>query len=214
MVYTTLFFDLDDTLYPNTNGLWGAIRARMSVYMHERVGIPVADIPQIRQYYFETYGTTLRGLQIHYQVNPADYLAYVHDLPLQSYLQPDPDLRSLLTSLPQPKWIFTNADDAHARRVIAAVGLDNCFEGIIDVKAIGYHCKPDPQAYQLALDLAGERVSQHCILLDDSPRNLAPAYQMGFTTVLIGNKEPNPVAHYSLARIHDLPQTLPQLWKS
>ncbi len=55
-------------------------------------------------------GTTMRGLQIHHQIDTDDYLAYVHDLPLHDYLYPNPQLRSLLTSLPQRRWIFTNAD--------------------------------------------------------------------------------------------------------
>jgi putative hydrolase of the HAD superfamily len=88
MSYTTLFFDLDDTLYSPKNGLWLAIRERMGEYMAERLGLPRDEIPAIRHLYYTTYGTTLRGLQRHYQVDSDDYLAYVHDLPLERYLQP------------------------------------------------------------------------------------------------------------------------------
>lgn len=213
MFFTTLFFDLDDTLYPATNGLWDAIRDRMSDYMHARLGISAGQIPELRRLYYETYGTTLRGLQIHYSVNSADYLAYVHDLPLQNFLQPDPTLRSLLGGLPQQKWIFTNADAAHARRVLAHLELEDCFTGIIDVEAMGFHCKPEAEAYRLALELAGENDPRRCVVLDDSPRNLAPALEMGFTTVLIGANGPDPVAHYCLTRLYDLPQGLSKLWE-
>ena len=101
MSYSTLFFDLDDTLYQRGNGLWDQIRQRMSQYMHERLGLSWEEIPLIRQTYYENYGTTLRGLQQHYQVDAEEYLAYVHDLPLEHYLQPAPELRKLLLSLPQ-----------------------------------------------------------------------------------------------------------------
>jgi pyrimidine 5'-nucleotidase len=213
MLFTTLFFDLDDTLYPASNGLWNAIRDRMSDYMQTRVGIPAAQIPELRRIYYETYGTTLRGLQLHYSVKPADYLAYVHDLPLQDFLQPDPALRALLSGLPQRKWIFTNADAAHARRVLAHLELEDCFIGIVDVAAMGYHCKPEAEAYRLALEKAGEEDPHRCVVLDDSPRNLAAAWEMGFTTVLIGANGPDPVAHYHLTRLHDLWRVFPDLWK-
>ncbi len=213
MSYTTLFFDLDDTLYPCTSGLWGAIRDRMGRYMAERVGLPEAEIPALRRKYFETYGTTLRGLQRHHNVDTDDYLAYVHDLPLDQYIQPNPALHGLLASLPQRKFIFTNADAAHARRVMQRVGVADCFDGIIDIRAIGFSCKPELLAYQRALALAGDPVPQQCVLLDDSPANLATAFGMGFTTVII-NPEcvAVPVATYSIADLLALPKVMPALW--
>ena len=118
MAYTDLFFDLDDTLYDSSNGLWEAIRARMNQYMVERLGLPEDEVPEIRRRYFLTYGTTLRGLQKHYRVDADDYLDYVHDLPLREYLQPRDELKMMLLSLTQHRWIFTNADANHARRVL------------------------------------------------------------------------------------------------
>ena len=107
MPFTTLFFDLDDTLYPNSAGLWAAIRERMSLYMIERLKLPAEEVPGLRRFYYETYGTTLRGLQKHYHIDAEDYLAFVHDLPLETYLEPDAEARPILLSLPQERWIFT-----------------------------------------------------------------------------------------------------------
>jgi putative hydrolase of the HAD superfamily len=212
MSFTTLFFDLDDTLYPNTNGLWSAIRERMAVYMRDELGFPQESISELRRHYFETYGTTLRGLQIHHQVDPHKYLAYVHDLPLDKYIQPDPALRQILLSIPMRKWIFTNSDADHAGRVLTILNLKDCFVGIIDVRALNYLCKPQPEAYQEAMELAGEAEPRRCALLDDSPRNLAPAKEMGFTTVLVGAGEPHPAADLSVRSLKDLPHAFPELW--
>lgn len=211
MVYKAIFFDLDDTLYDNRNGLWEAIRTRMSRYMYERLHLPPDQVPILRRKYFETYGTTLRGLQIHHQVDANDYLNYVHDLPLEEYLCPDPRLRAMLLALPQTKWIFTNADGDHAKRVLKILGVEDCFHGIIDIRALGFHCKPEVLAYQLALELAGESDSHDCILIDDSARNLAVARWLGFTTVLISRDGADPYAHYSIPCIHDLPKAVPEL---
>jgi putative hydrolase of the HAD superfamily len=212
MQFSSVFFDLDDTLYPSTNGLWEAIRERMNQYMEEVLQFPVDQIPTLRRHYFMTYGTTLRGLQIHHHVDAEEFLAYVHDIVLSSYLQPDPELRSLILSLPQKKWIFTNADWAHAGRVIAELGLEGCFDGIIDVRSSGFLCKPQPEAYRSALARAGETDTSRCVFLDDSPRNLAPATELGFTTVLVGTDQTDPAACLSIRSILDLPCSLPQLW--
>jgi len=209
---SALFFDLDDTLYPNSNGLWEAIRARMTDYLRDPLGFPPEKISELRRTYFETYGTTLRGLQINHSVDADEYLAYVHDLPLEEYISPDPQLHELLVSLPQRKWIFTNADSNHAMRVLSILGLKDCFDGIIDVRALDYLCKPELQAYQRALAIADETDPANCILFDDSLRNLAPAQAAGFTTVLVGTIETQPGADYSVKKLNDLPQVFPQLW--
>ena len=218
MPYTTLFIDLDDTLYPATTGLWPAIRDRMSEFMVERLGLSMEEVVPLRRRYYETYGTTLRGLQKHYQVDADDFLAYVHDLPLERYIQPNADLAALLDSLPQRKWVFTNADDAHARRVLNVLGLSHCFQGIADVRALHFYCKPELEAYQRALSLAGEVDPQRCVLIDDSPRNLVSAAALGFTTVLVSINDPDPPIgqarpgiDHVIPSLSCLPQALPQL---
>jgi len=90
--YTTIFFDLDDTLYPASTGLWYAIKERMNIYMRDRMGFDPAEIPQLREKYYLQYGTTLRGLQANHEIDVDEYLAFVHDLPLKDYIQPNPAL--------------------------------------------------------------------------------------------------------------------------
>lgn len=213
MAYTTLFFDLDDTLYASSNGLWQAIRDRMGQYMFERVGIPSEEVPALRRHYYQTYGTTLRGLQKHHRVDADDYLAYVHHLPLEHFLSPAPELRAMLLSLPQRRWIFTNADSAHADRVLERLDLKGCFEGVIDVRAIQFACKPETTAYQRALALAENPAPHECILLDDSAANLSTASQMGLTTVWVNpNGNSDPGLDYTIRSLLELPTILPELW--
>jgi pyrimidine 5'-nucleotidase len=207
-----MYFDLDDTIYPSSSGLWLDIRARMEKYMHERLGLTWDQIPEIRQMYLEKHGTTLRGLQLNYQVNSDDYLSYVHNLPLERYLQPNPELRSLLLSLPQRRWIFTNADKKHAIRVLDTLELSDCFHGIIDLLAMDFACKPEKDAYIRALQISGNPNPENCILLDDAPRNLAPAQELGFLTILVGSNGHHPKANHSIRNLTDLHQKVPELW--
>ena len=213
MTFTTLFFDLDETLYRSSTGLWGAIRERMNRYMHERVGLPQAIIPELREQYYRKYGTTLRGLQLHHEVDTDDYLAYVHNLSLKDYLQPDLQLRSILLELPQPRWIFTNADAEHAYRVLDILGVSDCFVGVIDVRSVHPTCKPAPEAMLKALEIAGCPEPSTCVLLDDSPANLAGAQQLGLTTVLVGNGSHPHTASYQVKNLVDLPVAHPEFWR-
>jgi putative hydrolase of the HAD superfamily len=212
MRFTTVFFDLDDTVYPSTSGLWNAIGERMNQYMCDVLQIPDDEVPTLRKHYFDTYGTTLRGLQRHYGVDADDYLVYVHDLPLKEYIHPDPLVCQVIASLPQKKWIFTNADEAHALRVLRELELDGLFDGIIDVRRSNWACKPEPDAYRLAMEIAGERDPGRCVLLEDSLRNLAPARKIGFTTVLVSPEDPETNEHIWVRSAVELRQKMPELW--
>lgn len=194
MRFTTLFFDLDDTLYPSSTGLWIAIKERMNLYMRERMGIPETDVPALREQYFKMYGTTLRGLQARHNVDVEDYLAFVHDLPLQDYLRPNPIQREILASLPNRKLIFTNADVPHARRVLAALQLDDLFDAIVDVNAVAPYCKPMPESFAIAQELANEPDPRKCVVIDDLPRTTRAALEAGMASLLYGTDEPTTAA--------------------
>ena len=212
MSFTTLFFDLDATLYTPQNGLWDEIRLRIFQYMREKVGIPEDQISETRDRYWKTYGTTLEGLRIHHQVDPEDYLTYVHNLPLDQYLEDDPQLRDLLISLPQDMWIFTNADHRHASAVLGELGISDLFKGIVDLIAMDYRVKPQPESYKIALEMAGGVDPGKCILFDDLQANLNGAKNAGMTTVLVGGKRPADQVDFHLESIHDIKNTLPMLW--
>jgi putative hydrolase of the HAD superfamily len=73
MRFNTLFFDLDETLYPASSGLWAAIRERINAFMQERMGFPPDQIEELREQFFREYGTTLRGLQANSTVDLEEY---------------------------------------------------------------------------------------------------------------------------------------------
>jgi putative hydrolase of the HAD superfamily len=205
---STIFFDLDDTLYPANNGLWHQIKDRIGLYMSERMGIPADQVPALRRKYFEQYGTTLRGLEINHSINMLDYLAFVHDVPLHNYLKPDPLLRSVLEAIPARKFIFTNADLNHAKRVLNVLELEGCFDGVVDVVAITPYCKPMPESFAIALHLAGESDPQRCAMIDDLPRTTRAARQQGLFSILFGATEPHPDADAALTDWAHLPELL------
>lgn len=69
----TLFFDCDDTLYPRSSGVDMQVRENIGEYMRAKLDIPEKEISSLRQELYVKYGTTLRGLQEQYSVEPDQY---------------------------------------------------------------------------------------------------------------------------------------------
>ncbi|HPH95809.1 MAG TPA: pyrimidine 5'-nucleotidase [Anaerolineaceae bacterium] len=205
---TTLLIDLDDTLYPAEKGIWQHIRDRMDLYLTERLDINPVEVPVLRKHLFETYGTTLRGLQLTRNVDEEDFLAFVHDVNVEIKLQPNQRLAEILKRYPQRRFILTNADKPHADRVLRALGLVDCFEDIIDIHTLSPFCKPQLEAYHQVLTYLKVRPDE-CLFADDSTRNLGTAHSLGMLTVLVGSKEPASEADFSIQRIEDLPLVFP-----
>ncbi|MFH2039961.1 MAG: pyrimidine 5'-nucleotidase [Chloroflexota bacterium] len=211
MPFTTIFFDLDDTLYPASSGVWKLIKDRMNLYMHQRLEIDWDEIPTLRDNLFHKYGTTLRGLQENFKINTDEYLAFVHDIPIHDYLEPDEPLRQMLHALQYHKLIFTNADTNHARRVLTALGLQNCFERIVDINAVNPYCKPMQPALKIAMDLSGETEPNNCILVDDQTTTTHAGREFGFFTILLGQGNGSQDANATIAHLTDLPELLQSL---
>jgi putative hydrolase of the HAD superfamily len=210
--YSTLFLDLDETLYPGSNGLWTKIGDRIQAFMVHRIGIPADEASQIRSAYLEEYGTTLNGLLANYDVDPLEYLEYVHDVDLQQYLGPDPVLREMLASIHTRRVIFTNGHANHAQRVLDRLGVPDLIDTIIDIVSLDYCNKPRQGAYERALHLAQNPDPAECVYADDRPVNLEPAHQLGMTTVLVNEDlDLTGIFDYRVKKITDLLVVLPEL---
>jgi len=181
---------MDDTLYPSSSGLWEAIKERMNIYMRDVLQIPESKVSALREQYYKMYGTTLRGLRERHNVDEQDFLAFVHDLPLKEYLTPNPIQREVIASLPHRKLVFTNADIHHAQRVLTTLELDDLFETIIDVNAVAPYCKPNPESFAIAQDIADEPDPRKCVMIDDLPRTTRAALEVGMASILYGTDEP------------------------
>jgi putative hydrolase of the HAD superfamily len=197
-----VLFDLDNTLYPKSCGLMEAIGQRINLYMIERLGVKPEEVSVIRDDFLKAFGTTLNALRRYYPVDPHEFLDFVHDIPLDRHLQYDAALGRMMESLKLRKIIFTNADAKHARRVLARLGILHCFESIIDIHMLDFVNKPYRRAYLKALDFAAAR-PEECVLVEDMPVNIAPARDLGMTTVLVGKASRPDGAHYHIERIND-----------
>lgn len=179
------------------------IGERINLYMVERLHIKPADVSRMRDDFLRSFGTTLNALRRFYDVDPDEYLDFVHDIPIDRYLQPHPELDRMLERMEMRKIIFTNADAKHARRVLARLGILRHFESIIDIHLLDFVNKPARRAYRTALNFASAG-PEECLLAEDYPVNIIPAKELGMTTVLVGEGLRIDGAHYHINRITDL----------
>jgi putative hydrolase of the HAD superfamily len=183
-----VIFDLDETLYPRGAGLMQEIGVRIMRYLVERMRFTPEQAEEKRMHYYLKYGTSLRGLMAEETVDAEDYLEFVHNIDLNGYIGPNPELDRMLRRIALDKIIFTNSTQEHARRVLDVLGVGDRFRFVVDIRAVDYISKPDPRAYRRLLDLIGA-AGDECILVEDNPRNLLPGKALGMTTILVDHGE-------------------------
>ncbi len=179
-------FDLDNTLYPAETRFLNQVEQRINAYFVRTSGLEAAEALTVQKTYLNDYGTSLAGLMLHYQIDPHDFLAEVHDVPLDC-LAPDAGLRLGLERLRGPRLIFTNGSSAHARRVLERLELSDLFDGVFALEDADLIPKPDPRTFARMLERFGVDPATACFF-EDTPKNLAPAKALGMTTVLVGPK--------------------------
>ncbi|MGQ9493750.1 MAG: pyrimidine 5'-nucleotidase [Anaerolineae bacterium] len=199
---TCALFDLDDTLYPKGIGIMEVVSRRINEYMASRLGMDEAMINSLRPRYWREYGTTMRGLMVEYQIDPEDYLVYVHDFSVEEFLAPNEELNQVLAHLPWRKVILTNSPKEHAQQVLKALGIAHHFERIFDIKDSGYIGKPHPSTYESLLSSLGVN-AEECIAFDDSLPNLRVAAELGMVTVLVGSAEKVDGVDWAIAHIEE-----------
>lgn len=178
-------FDLDNSLYPPSCDLFALIDVRMGEFIQRLLGCGPEEARRVQKAHFLEHGTTLAGLMRDHGVDPHEFLDYVHDIDL-ARLTADPELVAALDRLPGRKFIFTNADSGHARRVLGRLGFANAFDGMHDIHAMDYVPKPNPAAYEAICERHGIDPAR-ALFVDDMARNLAPAKALGMVTVWLDN---------------------------
>ena len=202
-------FDLDDTLYPAEQGLMHLIQARINAFMIESTGLPADDARVLQKAFLDEHGTTLAGLMANYTVDPVHFLEVVHDVPLDE-VEPNPALGRMLADLPGRCWVFTNGARSHAARVLARIDIADRFQGVFAIEDADLLPKPAPDTFRRML-ATFDIDPRHAIFFEDTPRNLAPAHDLGMATVLVGDRAttpPEPWIDYQTPLLTDFLETL------
>jgi putative hydrolase of the HAD superfamily len=176
-------FDLDNTLYPPSCNLFAQIDVRMRAFIGELLNVDGNEAYRLQKQYYRDHGTTLAGLMALHGVEPKRFLDFVHDIDV-TVVPPNPDLAAALERLPGRRLVFTNGTVAHAARVLNQIGIHDHVEEIFDIAHADFVPKPKLETFERFLrnhDIDPARAA----MFEDLDRNLAPAHELGMTTVLV-----------------------------
>jgi putative hydrolase of the HAD superfamily len=179
-------FDLDNTLYPPQFRLFDQIEVRMTAWVMRALGVGKTEANRLRQHYWDTYGTTLAGLMREHNIDPAPYLADVHDIDF-TLLPADPELAARIRALPGRRIVYTNACEPYAHRVLEARGLTGLFDAVYGVEHADFRPKPERAAFEAIFAQDGLDPKTAAMFEDDA-RNLAAPHEMGMQTVHVAPK--------------------------
>lgn len=184
-------FDLDNTLYSPEIEIFSQIDKRMTEFIKSKLNTSNEKAFEIQKKYFLEYGTTLAGLMKEEDVNPDEFLEYVHDINLE-ILKPNEELNKIIKELPGKKFIFTNGSKKHAENVLNKLEMQKIFDHIFDIKESNFIPKPNIKSYQKFIKKMNID-PQVSIMFEDIGRNLEPAKNIGMQTVLILRKIKNKI---------------------
>ena len=180
-------FDLDNTLHDCSRHIFKRIDSNMSDLIMEWLDLDRKQADILRLGYWQRYGATAAGLELHHGISANRFIAAAHDFDVNGMVHAEKGLKQKLSGLPGRKILLTNAPRRYARAVLRVLGIEHEFEllcCIDDMRLQGrLRCKPS-QA-MLRQVLARLRVPAHnVVLVDDTFSNLRSAKAVGMRTVL------------------------------
>jgi putative hydrolase of the HAD superfamily len=179
-------FDLDNTLYPYSAGIYQHINKKMNCFLEKELLISLPKVDILRKKYVRKYGTTLLGMIIHHHTDPNVFLKDIHSFDLKQFLSKEPDLITFLKNLKGDKNIFTNSPLFYAKNVLKILGIEAFFKDIFSIETVDYYGKPNLSAYQKVLEIINP--SEDIIFVDDEPANIEQAKKMDMKTIFIDSR--------------------------
>ena len=180
-------FDCDGVLYDDLEGVFGQVSKRMTEYISKKLNLSLEKAKELQTNYFHKYNTSLNGLMIHHDINPQEFLKYVHYINLD-FLKKDLKLRKELLELKTKKFVFTNGSHEHALNITKTLGISDLFDGFFDITDCNFVPKPSIEPYRKLIDKFNIKPSE-TVFIEDIAINLEPAKKLGMKTVWLKNNE-------------------------
>ena len=180
-------FDLDNTLYSGQTKVFSEVDKKMSSFISKKFNVDIVEAKKIQKEYFYEYGTTLSGLMKKKNVDPNEFLEFVHDIDI-SWLPKDKILKNELIKIKEKKIIFTNGSHAHVENVTKQLGIFVLFDGAFDITDANYVPKPHLDPYQKLIKKF-DLDPNLSILIEDIAHNLEQAKNLGMQTCWLENEE-------------------------
>lgn len=187
-------FDYDLTLYGEEERfVLNSLDHRIAEFVQKTVGGTFESATEIRKDYLHRFGTTLSGLMAMNGTAPDDFFDFIHEPEYLIYPKVSFEKFALLMSLVGHRFVFTNGRGDWSRAGMARMEIAPAIEDVFDLKLMDWEGKPHVSAYEKienwlvargVLEKDAKEKSQ-IVLLEDSLRNLEPAHERGWTTILV-----------------------------
>lgn len=155
----------------------------MKRFISKKLDVSFDEAFRLQKKFYLEFGTTLFGLMKYHNVNPDEFLDFVHDIDLTK-IKKSKGLKYRINNLPGTKILFTNGDEKYAKRVLESLGIEDSIDQIFDIKRANYLPKPKLETY-LRLIKEFNINPQQTVFFEDIEKNLEPAHKLGITTVHI-----------------------------
>ncbi|WP_440650619.1 pyrimidine 5'-nucleotidase [Candidatus Pelagibacter sp. HIMB1495] len=182
-----ILFDCDGVLYSDLEAVFGQVSRKMTEYISSKLNVDLKKAKELQTNYFHKYNTSLNGLMIHHEIDPKEFLDFVHDIDL-SFLEKDTALRYELENINLRKFVFTNGSYNHVKHITTTLGIDDQFEGIFDIVDAEYHPKPEAKAFDLMVEKF-KIDPQETLYIEDIAKNLSIGKERGTITAWLINDE-------------------------
>ena len=182
-----ILFDCDGVLYQDLEAVFGQVSRKMTEYISNKLNVDLKKAKELQTNYFHKYNTSLNGLMIHHEIDPKEFLDFVHDIDL-SFLEKDTALRHELENINLRKFVFTNGSHDHVKHITSTLGIDDQFDGIFDIVDAEYHPKPEAKAFDLMIEKF-KIDPKETLYIEDIAKNLSIGKERGTITAWLINDE-------------------------
>jgi len=181
-------FDLDNTLHDARPHIFPSMHEQMNAWLRRRFELDEEGANAMRRFFWERYGTTMRGLVRHYGEDPKKFIRDTHQFPeLGAMVIGEYALGHALARLEGKRLVFSNAPRHYVEEVLRALGVARWFDAVYTIESTRYRPKPAVQGFRVLL--RAHNIDPHrCALVDDMPENLRAAKRLGMSTVWVSNE--------------------------
>jgi putative hydrolase of the HAD superfamily len=182
-------FDLDNTLHDARPHIFPSMHEQMNAWLRRRYGLDEAGANEMRRFFWERYGTTLKGVVRHHGEDPRAFIRETHQFPeLAGMVVADNRLRHALARLRGKRLVFSNAPRHYVEEVLRVIGVRRFFDAVYTIESTRYRPKPAFQGFRLLMRVH-QLEAHRCALVDDMAENLRAAKQLGMSTVWVSPQD-------------------------
>ncbi|MBI1942154.1 MAG: pyrimidine 5'-nucleotidase [Betaproteobacteria bacterium] len=200
-------FDLDNTLHDARPHIFPSMHAQMNAYLRRHFGLDEEGASAMRRFFWQRYGTTLKGLVRHHGHDPRRFIDETHRFPeLAAMVVGENALRHALARLAGTRLVFSNAPRHYVEGVLRALGVARHFDAVYTIENTRYRPKPAFEGFRVLLR-AHDLQPHRCALVDDALENLRAAKRLGMSTVWVsGEARRAPFVDLRVKSVTELPR--------